>query len=69
MLKWIKDRMSFVFLSLFLSSFVSCATEKEAPRLVSDPDDRPESSIPWNRQEKWEIGGGIPSELGEQGRY
>ena len=32
---------------------VSCATQKDPPRLVSDPDERRDSAIPWNRQEKW----------------
>jgi len=43
---------------------VSCASEKP-PALVGDPNDHPESTIPWNRQEKWEVGAGIPSQLGE----
>ena len=38
-------------------TFVSCATQKETPRLVADPDDHHESVIPWNKQEKWETGG------------
>jgi hypothetical protein len=36
---------------------VSCATDKDT-RLVSDPDERPETTMPWNKQEKWESGGG-----------
>ncbi len=39
-------------------AFVSCASTKESPRLVADPDERPESAIPWNKQEKWETSGG-----------
>jgi hypothetical protein len=35
----------------------SCATQKDAPRLVDDPDDHHESTMPWNKQEKWETGG------------
>ena len=35
----------------------SCASTKETPRLVSDPDDRGDSTIPWNKQEKWETAG------------
>jgi hypothetical protein len=34
---------------------ISCATQKDPPRLVSDPDDHGDSAIPSNRQEKWEI--------------
>lgn len=48
-----------------LGSFASCATEKPPPRLVNDPNDHPESAIPWNKQEQWEMGQGIPSALGE----
>lgn len=44
---------------------VGCASQKEPPRLVNDPTAKPESSLPWNKQEKWEVGGGIPSQLGE----
>jgi len=35
----------------------SCATQKEAPRLVDDPDDHHEGTIPWNKQEPWETAG------------
>ena len=35
-------------------SFASCASQRESVRLVDDPDDRGGSSLPWNRQEKWE---------------
>lgn len=42
-------------LSLLVTlSLISCAT-KEPQRLVSDPDERPESVLPWNKQEKWEV--------------
>jgi outer membrane biogenesis lipoprotein LolB len=34
--------------------FVGCATQKPAPTLVNDPDAKHESSLPWNKQEKWE---------------
>jgi hypothetical protein len=37
-------------------TMVSCATQQDA-RLVSDPDDHRDSSIPWNKQEQWETGG------------
>jgi hypothetical protein len=56
-----------IALGLFTAvSFSSCATEKPPPQLVSDPDQRPESQLPWNKQEKWEIAPNIPQEL--QGR-
>lgn len=35
---------------------VSCATKKDT-RLVSDPDEKEDSLIPWNKQEKWETQG------------
>ena len=35
---------------------VSCATQPDT-RVVSDPDDRHDSAIPWNKQESWETGG------------
>ena len=55
--------------ALFLAAaimLVSCATQKDAPRLVADPDDHPDSSIPWNKQEKWEIAPSV-SGLGPTG--
>jgi hypothetical protein len=36
---------------------VSCASEKEHVALVDDPTGSNESSIPWNKQEKWESTG------------
>jgi hypothetical protein len=38
-------------------TMASCATQKETARLVNDPDDHHDSSIPWNKQEPWETGG------------
>jgi hypothetical protein len=43
----------------------ACATQKEPPRLVADPEGKPESTIPWNKQEKWEVGGGMLGQIGE----
>ena len=34
--------------------FVSCASQKQNVALVEDPNGEKESSIPWNKQEKWE---------------
>lgn len=60
-----RTKIAAIALSLCaLASLVSCATREPVP-LVADPSGRPESAIPWNKQEKWEIGGGIPSMLGE----
>jgi len=36
-------------------ALTSCASQKETA-LVSDPDDRGGSSMPWNKQEPWEKG-------------
>ena len=36
-------------------TLASCASQKDSVRLVDDPDDRHDSSIPWNKQEQWEI--------------
>jgi len=38
-------------------TIASCATQRESPRLVNDPDDHHESTIPWNKQEPWETAG------------
>lgn len=68
MLALVRNRKQFVsrlLLVSFLTSFAACATQKDPPRLVSDPDSKPETTLPWNKQEKWEIGGGIPGALGE----
>ena len=35
-----------------MAAFAACATKKETP-LISD-NTGPESSIPWNQQQKWE---------------
>ena len=38
-------------LGLFL---ISCASHKEHMALVDDPNGQKESSVPWNKPEKWE---------------
>jgi hypothetical protein len=45
-----------VLLCAFVIAMTSCATQKETA-LVSDPNDRHDSQIPWNKQEAWETGG------------
>jgi hypothetical protein len=54
-----------LFVVFCFTTLVACATQKEPPVLVSDPDHKPESSLPWNKQERWELAGGIPSQLGD----
>lgn len=52
----ILDLRKKVSIALFLAAaatLVSCASQKDT-RLVSDPNDKYESTIPWNKQEKWE---------------
>ncbi len=44
-----------VLLCAFAVALTSCATKETA--LVSDPDDRGGSAMPWNKQEAWEKGG------------
>jgi hypothetical protein len=38
-------------------TLISCATPKETQTVVKDPDPHTDSQIPWDRQEKWEVGG------------
>ena len=45
-----------LLLCAFVVGMSSCATQKETA-LVRDPDDRHDSQIPWNKQEKWETQG------------
>ena len=45
----------------------SCATHKEEPRVVENPDAKQESSIPWNKQEKWEVGADLGPVAGQSG--
>ena len=54
----IERKVAAVLLLAAASTLVSCATDKERVALVKDPDAKPESVMPWNKQEKWETGGG-----------
>jgi uncharacterized lipoprotein YajG len=69
MLAPVRKRTKFLSRLFLLASLTllaaACATQKEPPRLVADPTSKPESSLPWNKQEKWEVGGGIPGALGD----
>ena len=57
MLATIRDRiqLKFALLALFaLSSiFSSCATKKDTV-FIQDPNDKKETALPWNEQQKWE---------------
>ena len=52
----LRKNVTFALLCALAIAITSCAT-KETPRLVSDPDDHGDSTIPWNKQEKWETAG------------
>ena len=47
-------------------SLISCASEKQPVSVVKDSDTQKESAIPWNKQEKWEVGADM-SQLGAMG--
>jgi hypothetical protein len=51
----VKRGLSLALVFGFGFALVSCATHKEVA-LVEDPEKK-ESSIPWNKQEKWESTG------------
>jgi hypothetical protein len=38
------------------TTLVSCASQKQQV-VVDDPDSKHESTVPWNKQEKWETQG------------
>jgi hypothetical protein len=50
----LKREIATVLLLASTALFVSCASQKQQVRLVDDPDARRESTMPWNKQEKWE---------------
>jgi hypothetical protein len=37
-------------------SLISCASERQPVSVVKDSEVEKESAIPWNKQEKWEVG-------------
>jgi hypothetical protein len=49
-----------VLVCAFVVALTSCASQKQTA-LVTDPDDRGGSMIPWNKQEAWEKGGQFQS--------
>jgi hypothetical protein len=68
MLALVFNRSRLVFAAVTLTtlvSFASCATEKKPQPLVSDPNAKPESTLPWNKQEKWEASQGFPDYFNE----
>ena len=53
-----RERFVFVLLLAMAGTLVSCATQKDQP-LVSDPSEKKESMVPWNKPESWESGGNL----------
>lgn len=59
----LRKKVSIALLLAGAATFVSCAHEKDT-QLVSDQNRKYESTIPWNKQEKWEQeGSGQMSQL------
>jgi len=52
----LRKKITSALLLVTAAMLASCATQKDPPRLVDDPDDHHESTMPWNKQEKWETG-------------
>lgn len=52
-----QGKVATVLLLAGASMLVSCATQKQNVAVVNDPDAKPETQMPWNKQEKWETGG------------
>jgi len=64
-LRYRKNILAIMFCAVAMT-LASCASQKESVRLVNDPDDHRDSSIPWNQQEKWEIAPDV-NQLGPSG--
>jgi hypothetical protein len=62
----LRKNVTFALLCALAIAVASCASTKETPRLVDDPDDHGASAIPWNKQEKWETAGGQLKEFTER---
>ncbi len=53
----LKRKIVVILLLAAATGLISCASQKEQVAVVKDPDAKPESQLPWNKQEKWETGG------------
>jgi hypothetical protein len=51
--EWIRLRFGALVLLLLLGGFASCATKKDTA-FIRDPNDKKETALPWNEQQKWE---------------
>ena len=59
MLALVREIRKALVSALLLSAavtLVSCASQKQVT-LVDDPDNKQESMVPWNKQERWETAG------------
>ena len=52
----LRKKILSVMLLPIAGALVSCATQKETA-LVDDPNAKHESTVPWNKPERWESGG------------
>jgi hypothetical protein len=72
MLATIRHRIFFriaalALLAMLALSFSSCATKKDTA-FIRDPNDKKETALPWNEQQKWEREGEAAA-LNQQRRY
>jgi hypothetical protein len=69
MLATIRNRihLKIVALALLALSLSSCATKKDTA-FIRDPNDKKETALPWNEQQKWEREGEAAA-LNQQRRY
>ena len=52
----IRKGIASAVLLIAATTLVSCASQKQQV-VVDDPDSKHESTVPWNKQEKWETQG------------
>ncbi len=52
----LKKRFEAVLLIAAVISLISCASDKQPVSVVKDSETKKESALPWNKQEKWEVG-------------
>ena len=57
-----RSKVSAALLLASVTLLGACANHDEHVALVNDPDDKHDSMIPWNKQEKWET----QTQIGDQ---
>ena len=67
MLVTIRNRIRLKIVALLALSLSSCATKKDTA-FIRDPNDKKETALPWNEQQKWEREGEAAA-LNQQRRY